>query len=225
LGEGARDGRPPTRKWVRPMEEILSKSVSAARLIGAALQPLSARHMAVMRKIIAKILARWSADWREVLASALGAGLSWVLAQRLLGHPEPIFAAISAIICLSPGLPSHTRQTMGLLLGVATGIVIGELSLALPDNVPMRMILAPFFAMLVASAYGQTAVVSIQAGVSAILIVGFGPAMAGSVRLIDVVIGAAVGLFLSQILEIGNQRAKANSSESDLHLLRHGRGE
>ena len=170
--------------------------------------------MAVMRKIIAKILARWCADWRDVVASAFGAGLSWVLAQQLLGHPEPIFAPISAIICLAPGLPSHTRQTMGLLLGVATGILIGELSLALPDNVSMRMILAPFFAMLVASAYGQAAVVSIQAGVSAILVVGFGPATAGPIRLIDVLVGAAVGLLLSQILEIANQRAKANSSES-----------
>ena len=196
------------------MEEILSNAVSAARLSRSSTSALSARLMAVMRKIIAKILARWSADWREVLASAFGAGLSWVLAQQLLGHPEPIFAPISAIICLSPGLPSHTRQTMGLLLGVATGILIGELSLALPDNVSMRMILAPFFAMLVASAYGQAAVVSIQAGVSAILIVGFGPATAGSVRLIDVVVGAAVGLFLSQILEIANQRAKANSLSS-----------
>ena len=161
------------------MEEILSNAVSSARLNRSSTSALSPRLMALMRKIIAKILARWSADWREVLASAFGAGLSWVLAQQLLGHPEPIFAPISAIICLAPGLPSHTRQTMGLLLGVATGILIGELSLALPDNVSMRMILAPFFAMLVASAYGQAAVVSIQAGVSAILIVGFGSATAG----------------------------------------------
>jgi uncharacterized membrane protein YgaE (UPF0421/DUF939 family) len=196
------------------MAEILSNAVYAARLNRSSTSALSARRMAVMRKIIARILARWSADLRDILASAFGAGFSWVLAQQLLGHPEPIFAPISAIICLSPGLPSHTRQTMGLLLGVATGILIGELSLALPDNVWMRMILAPFFAMLVASAYGQAAVVSIQAGVSAILIVGFGPATAGPVRLIDVVVGAAVGLFLSQILEIASPRAKANSSES-----------
>jgi Fusaric acid resistance protein-like len=85
----------------------------------------------------ARILGRWSGAWRQVLASALGAALAWVLAERLLGHPQPIFAPISAIGCLSPGLPSHTKQTMGLLLGVATGIVIGELTLTLPDTIPL----------------------------------------------------------------------------------------
>jgi len=88
-------------------------------------------------KRIGRIFLRWSEAWREALASALGAALSWFLAERLLGHPQPIFAAISAIVCLSPGLPSHTKQTGGLLLGVATGIVIGELTTALSDNIPL----------------------------------------------------------------------------------------
>jgi hypothetical protein len=78
--------------------------------------------------LVARILDRWSDAWREALAAALGATLSWLLAELLLGHPQPIFAAISAIVCLSPGLPSHTKQTEGLLLGVATGIVIGEVT-------------------------------------------------------------------------------------------------
>jgi hypothetical protein len=78
--------------------------------------------------LVPRILVRWSDAWREALAAALGATLSWLLAELLLGHPQPIFAAISAIVCLSPGLPSHTKQTEGLLLGVATGIVIGEVT-------------------------------------------------------------------------------------------------
>ena len=78
--------------------------------------------------LVARILVRWSDAWREALAAALGATLSWLLAELLLGHPQPIFAAISAIVCLSPGLPSYTKQTEGLLLGVATGIVIGEVT-------------------------------------------------------------------------------------------------
>jgi len=88
-------------------------------------------------ELTTRILGRWSQAWREVLASALGAALAWVLAERLLGHPQPIFAAISAIVCLAPGLPSHTKQTKGLLLGVGTGIVVGELILTLPDIAPL----------------------------------------------------------------------------------------
>jgi uncharacterized membrane protein YgaE (UPF0421/DUF939 family) len=158
-------------------------------------------------ELIARIFLRWSEAWREALASALGAALSWFLAEHFLGHPQPIFAAISAIVCLSPGLPSHTRQTMGLLLGAATGIVIGELTLAFADTMPLlRIGLAAFFAMIAAASYGQLAVVPIQAGVSAILVVTFGSATTGSVRMADVAVGAAVGFLFSQVLSAADQK-------------------
>jgi len=165
-------------------------------------------------ELIARIFLRWSEARREALASALGAALSWFLAERLLGHPQPIFAAISAIVCLSPGLPSHTKQTGGLLLGVATGIVIGELTTALSDNIPLlsdnipllKIALAAFLAMIVAASYGQSAVVPIQAGVSAMLVVAFGSATTGSVRMADVAVGAAVGFLFSQVLSAADQK-------------------
>src|SRR6476646_5614374 len=89
-------------------------------------------------ELIARILCRWSEAWRSCIV--IGCSVSWSLAERLLGHPRPIFAAISAIVCLSPGLPSHTKQTGGLLLGVATRIVIGDLTMALPDGIPVLRI-------------------------------------------------------------------------------------
>jgi uncharacterized membrane protein YgaE (UPF0421/DUF939 family) len=60
--------------------------------------------------------------------------------------------------------------------------------------------LAAFFAMIAAASYGQLAVVPIQPGVSAILVVALGSATTGSVRMADVAIGAAVGFFISQVL-------------------------
>jgi uncharacterized membrane protein YgaE (UPF0421/DUF939 family) len=172
--------------------------------------PVIDRKIQLACELTARILGRWSHAWREVLASALGAALAWMLAERLLGHPQPIFAPISAIVCLAPGLPSHTKQTMGLLLGVGTGIVVGELILTLPDTVPLlKIVLAAFFAMIAAASYGQLPVVPIQAGVSAILVVTLGPAVTGSVRMADVAIGAAVGLLFSSMLPAPEQSAKA----------------
>ena len=171
-----------------------------------------------MRQLVARILGRWSEAWREALASALAAALSWVLAERLFGHQQPIFAAISAIVCLSPGIPSHTKQTVGLVLGVATGIVIGELSLVLPNVFPLlKITLTAFFAMIVAASYGQAAVVPIQAGVSAILVVALGPATTGYVRMIDVGVGAAVGFFFSKfpLTPDPSHQAKTNRPDSD----------
>ena len=137
-----------------------------------------------------------------------------MVAERLLGHPQPIFAPISAIICLSPGLPSHTKQTIGLLIGVATGILIGELASVLPDSMPlMRLGLAAFVAMLAAASYGLPAVVPIPAGVSAILVVTFGAAPTGSVRMADVAIGAIVGLVFSYVLPAPGQNKEPRATD------------
>ena len=54
----------------------------------------------------------------------------------------------------------------------------------------------------------------IQAGVSAILIIAFGPATTGSLRMIDVAVGVAVGLIFNQALVLSNAvEPKVVSSE------------
>ncbi|SPL62722.1 FUSC family protein [Ochrobactrum soli] len=151
--------------------------------------------------------ARLAIAWRDALVSAVAAGIAWVLAVWLLGHPHPLFAAVSAIVCLSPGLPSHGRQAIGVMMGVATGIVVGELSLMLPEGVLvpeglslLRLLCATMFSMLIAACFGQPAVVPIQAGVSAVLVLALGAESAGFTRMEDVAIGVVVGLAFSQVL-------------------------
>ena len=72
--------------------------------------------------LVEKIKTRWASGWRDALASAIAAALAWILAVHFLGHEHPVFAAISAVVCLAPGLPSHGKQAVGLMVGVATGI-------------------------------------------------------------------------------------------------------
>jgi len=56
--------------------------------------------ISAMPDLILTIVMRWRETWRDSVASAVAAGLAWVLAQHLFGHTKPLFAAISAIICL-----------------------------------------------------------------------------------------------------------------------------
>jgi Predicted membrane protein len=154
-----------------------------------------------------RVIGRGANAWRDAAASAVAAAIAWTLAVWLLGHPHPVFAAVTAIVCLSPGLPSHGRQAVGLMLGVTAGIIVGEFALLVPDGwmAPewaslLRLVLATFCAMVIAASFGQPPVVAIQAGVSAVLVLALGPTSAGLVRLEDVAIGVIVGLFFSQVL-------------------------
>lgn len=147
------------------------------------------------------VLSRWSAAGRDVLASTVAGALAWFIAQTTFGHPHPVFASIIAIVCLAPGLPSHARQALGLLVGVGIGIVVGELALTVPNDIPLlRGTVSVFIAMMIASSFGLGPVVPIQAGVSTILVFVLGPETAGYVRMMDSAVGIAVALFFSQLL-------------------------
>lgn len=179
----------------------------------------------VCRRFLDVIANRFSLAWRDAAISAIAAGIAWIVAVWLLGHPHPVFAAVSAIVCLSPGLPSHGRQAMGLMLGVATGIIVGELALQLPPGllVPeglslLRLSLATFFSMLVAAAFSMAPVVPIQAGVSAVLVLALGPQSAGLTRMEDVAVGVLIGLTLSQVLLTPDPVREIDAAADDLLL-------
>lgn len=148
---------------------------------------------------------RLKAAFTRVLAATAAAALAYWLARVLLGQHQPIFAAITAIICLAPGIPSHFRQAVNLLIGVSIGIVIGELVFLLPETVgqydigELRVGVAIFFAMIIATVFGLPPVVPIQAGASALLVILMGPQAAGLARYLDVLLGVTIGLSFAVI--------------------------
>jgi len=142
---------------------------------------------------------RWRSTWREVAAATVAALLAWVVAQKLFGHPHPIFAAIIAIVALAPGIASHQKQAWGLVVGVAIGILVGETALLIPIPV-VAMGIGVFISMMIAVSFGMGPVVPIQAGVSLLLVLTLGPETAGYVRMVDVVIGSATGLLCGRLL-------------------------
>lgn len=157
--------------------------------------------MAPMREMPRKAFERWSAGWPDALASAVAAGLAWALAHKLLGHTQPVFAAVAAIVCLAPGLPSRGRQAVNMMIGLVTGILVGEILLLVPVfNDALRMTMITFIAMMAALSFGLAPVIAIQGGVSALLVIALDPITAGPTRLMDAVVGTGVALIFSQIL-------------------------
>ena len=116
------------------------------------------------------------------------------------------------------------------MLGVAIGILMGELALMVPESAMevgalalTRMSGAVLCSILIASAFGLPAVVPIQAGVSAVLVLAMGPENAGWNRMEDVCVGAGVGLIFSQVLLTPDPLRQMESGMRNL-LLRVGAG-
>src|SRR5215208_3439878 len=120
-----------TEDIVRTVEKAMSRVSESWRDLPARMEDSieSSPTMPSMRKIIRTIFQRWCVGWSDSLASALAAGLAWALAHQLLGHPQPVFAAVAAIVCLAPGMASRGGQAVNMMLGLVTGIVVGEILL------------------------------------------------------------------------------------------------
>lgn len=154
-----------------------------------------------MRQRANKVVQQWSVSWRDSLIASFAGGVAWLICQLALGQPKPVFAMVTAVICLAPNLPNHGKQAIGVMVGVTTGVLVGELSLLLPETVPVfHTSIVTFVAMVLATSFGMAPAIAIQSGVSAILVLAMGPQVAGITRLVDVLVGAGVGLLFSQIL-------------------------
>jgi uncharacterized membrane protein YgaE (UPF0421/DUF939 family) len=148
--------------------------------------------------MLGRLFEQARATFTHALAAALAAAFAFWVSRHLLGHPQPIFAAITALICLAPNIPDHLRQGGNLLIGVTVGIIVGELVLLFPyDYGEFRVAFATFVAMLIASSISTTPVVAIQAGASAMLVLLLGPQNAGLIRFLDVLVGLTVGLTIA----------------------------
>ena len=150
---------------------------------------------------IRQALTQVRASWKDALCAGLASGLAWFVSVHFLDHDHPIYAAMTALICLAPGIPSHGRQAMYVLAGVLTGVAIGELTLLLPPMpTEVRIAIVGFAGMTIASAYSIIPAIIIQAGVSAVMVFALGADVAGWTRAIDVAVGTSIGLIFSQIL-------------------------
>lgn len=146
--------------------------------------------------------AKWSRALREALESALAAGIAWWIGLLVFG-PEhtPLFAAIAAIVSLAPGLPSHSRQALGLVAGVVVGIVVGEIALASFEGAhPALLALVVFISIMLAISVQVQPIIGIQAGVSTVIVLVEGQGENSYARIIDALIGGTVALAFSQVL-------------------------
>lgn len=144
----------------------------------------------------------WAEGLLDIARAVATAMVAWILARQLLGHELPAFAAIAAIVSLAPGIVSHRKQAVGMMIGVISGILVSDVVLAvLPVNEgALKIGTAAFISMSLVAMLGLMPIMVIQSGVSASLVASGLELGEGFNRVQDALVGGVCALLVSQVL-------------------------
>jgi uncharacterized membrane protein YgaE (UPF0421/DUF939 family) len=156
-----------------------------------------------------------------LVQSAAAAAIAWLVATRLIGHSQPFFASIAAVLSLGVSLGQRLRRSVELVFGVAIGILVADLLVAVIGRGWWQIGLVVLLAMAAAVLAGGGAVLVNQGAGSAILIVALAPtagsmASAPGSRFVDALVGGAVGLLVNAVLLPMNPVVLARRSANPL---------
>ncbi|WP_158545858.1 FUSC family protein [Blastococcus sp. TF02A-30] len=136
-----------------------------------------------------------------VLQCGLASAVAWWVAEALLGHAQPVFAATSAVVCLAAGTGGRARQAVDLLAGVLVGVLVGQVvRVVQAEPGTLTTLVAVTAALLAASLLDTRTLALIQAGASALFVLTLPPVETPFVRFLDAAVGGALGLLASQVL-------------------------
>ena len=143
-----------------------------------------------------------------VLQAAVAASLAYFLADVVVGHGQPFFAPIAAVICLGVTLGQRNRRAIELVIGVAVGLMVADLLVLVIGNGTLQIAVVVLLAMGAAVFFGGRTILINQAAVSAILVVVLQPpdAIFSPDRFIDALIGGGVALAINYLFPVNPER-------------------
>ena len=66
----------------------------------------------------------------QIAQCALAAGVAWLIAADVLGHPTPFFAPVAAVVALGTSYGQRLRRVAEVTVGVAVGVFLADLLVA-----------------------------------------------------------------------------------------------
>ena len=67
----------------------------------------------------------------QIAQCALAAGVAWLIAADLFGHPTPFFAPVAAVVALGTSYGQRLRRVAEVTIGVAVGVFLADLLVVL----------------------------------------------------------------------------------------------
>lgn len=149
-----------------------------------------------VRRRVKEAFGRLGTGVWPILQTAVAASLAWFLASAALGHDQPYFAAIAAVISTGVVVGQEGRRVFELVFGVACGLAVADLLVVLIGTGTVQIGVVVALAMAVAWLLGGGPALVSEAGVTALFTVMLDPSTSGwsPERFVDALLGAGVAL-------------------------------
>lgn len=168
---------------------------------------VSERTARLGRKSVRQRIARWKSRIFFIIQCAIAAGLAWWLARHVLGHQMPFFAPVAAIISLGFTFGHRLRRGIEVSIGVAVGILTGDVFVTFFGSGPWQIVVVVALAMSIATLLGAGQLLIIQSGVQSAIIIGLSASPAqGLSRWVDAIVGCIIALIAATIVPLAPLR-------------------
>jgi len=139
---------------------------------------------------------------RTILQATLAATIAWLIATELVGHAQPFFAPVSAMITLGLTQGERGRRAAEVVLGVTLGIAVADLLVTGLGAGWWQLALVVSLSMSVALLLGSGQMFAQQAAVSAALVATLQPPEGTFefARALDALVGGSVALAVSALV-------------------------
>lgn len=180
------------------------------------------RARVVVRARVRQGWARVHTSFVPVLQASVAGGIAFGIARYGLGHPYPFFAPVSAWVALGFSSDRQVRRVAELAIGVAVGVALGDLLVHLIGSGWWQVAVVLAVAGLAGRFIDRGALLTTQAGVQAIVIVGL-PAIAASGgplgRWTDALVGGGVALLVATLGTTDPRRRPREQARNAMHEL------
>ena len=139
---------------------------------------------------------------RAILQATLAATIAWLVATELVGHSQPFFAPVSAMITLGLTQGERGRRAVEVVLGVTLGIAVADLLVIVLGVGWWQLALVVSLSMSVALVLGSGPMFAQQAAVSAALVATLQPPEGAFefARSLDALVGGSIALAISALV-------------------------
>ncbi|MGN6252322.1 MAG: FUSC family protein [Marmoricola sp.] len=146
-------------------------------------------------------VARLRAKSWQVGQCAVAAGLAWLVAHDLVGHPQPFFAPIVALVSLGTSYGQRLRRVLEVTIGVALGVFLGDLYTHVLGRGPWQITVMIGVAMALALLLDASPLLVNQVAIQSLVVVTVLPGSgAAFLRWTDALVGGAVALVAAAVV-------------------------